>query len=115
MRPIVRRLADLEEFRNSCGFHRDLLSAADCAAVSVAIVRIDRAERHHHQRSIEIYYVLEGEGTIELDGEEITLGPRTLVMIPPGVRHRADGRMNVLVISVPAFNPADQIPADDDI
>jgi hypothetical protein len=30
------------------------------------------------------------------------------VLIPPGVRHRAMGRMTILDVAVPPFDPADE-------
>ena len=44
-------------------------------------------ERHHHRESEEIYFVLEGGGTMELDGERRQVGPGDAVLIPPGAWH----------------------------
>jgi mannose-6-phosphate isomerase-like protein (cupin superfamily) len=44
-------------------------------------------ERHHHRESEEIYFLLEGGGTMELDGEERQVGPGDAVLIPPGAWH----------------------------
>lgn len=44
-------------------------------------------ERHRHAESEEIYFLLEGGGTMELDGEEREVGPGDAVLIPPGARH----------------------------
>jgi quercetin dioxygenase-like cupin family protein len=52
--------------------------------------------------------VLEGEGFLELDGEKIALRPLTAVMIKPGCRHRAIGRLKFLNVVMPAFDPADE-------
>lgn len=41
-------------------------------------------ERHYHRRSEEIYFVLEGEGELEVDGERRTLSPGDAALIPPG-------------------------------
>ena len=45
-------------------------------------------QRHYHARSEEIYLMLEGAGTMELDGELRDVGPGDAVLIPPGARHR---------------------------
>ncbi|MFO0845247.1 MAG: hypothetical protein U0797_23170 [Gemmataceae bacterium] len=34
--------------------------------------------------------------------------PGSAVMIPPGVRHRAVGRMKILNVVAPPFDPADE-------
>ena len=49
-------------------------------------------ERHYHAESEEIYYVVEGSGEMELDGERRPIAVGDAVLIPPGARHqiRAD-------------------------
>jgi mannose-6-phosphate isomerase-like protein (cupin superfamily) len=56
----------------------------------------------------EIYYILEGEGFMELDGERIAVRPMSSVLIKPGCRHRAVGRMKIINVPIPAFDPADE-------
>jgi len=57
----------------------------------------------------EIYYVLEGEGHIELDNERHELLPGTAVLIQPGCKHRAVGsNLKILNIPVPKFDPNDE-------
>ena len=48
------------------------------------------------------------DARMQLDDEVIPLRPGVCVMIPPGVRHRAIGRMKVLIAVVPKFDPADE-------
>jgi hypothetical protein len=38
----------------------------------------------------------------------MAVGPGGAVLIPPRVRHRAMGRMTILDIVVPPFDPADE-------
>jgi quercetin dioxygenase-like cupin family protein len=64
-------------------------------------VDIDGAKLHYHKRATELYYVLEGEGVVLLDGAEHPVRKGSLVHIPPGVVHGARGRMRVLVIGIP--------------
>jgi mannose-6-phosphate isomerase-like protein (cupin superfamily) len=71
-----------------------LISREDVALSPAAwahAVDIDGAKLHYHKRSTELYYVLDGEGTVSLD----------VVHIPPGVVHGAKGRMRVLVVGIP--------------
>ena len=44
-------------------------------------------ERHYHRAAEEIYFVLEGEGDVELDGERRRVGVGDAVLIPPGAWH----------------------------
>ncbi|WP_108610757.1 cupin domain-containing protein [Aminobacter sp. MSH1] len=41
--------------------------------------------RHHIQE--QIYYILEGEGLMEIDGKREVVQPWTAIFIPPGVEH----------------------------
>lgn len=41
-------------------------------------------ERHYHKLSEEFYFILEGTGTMEIDGEERPVTPGDAVLIPPG-------------------------------
>lgn len=66
------------------------------------------AREHYHKRSTELYYVLDGDGTVVLDGVEHPVRKGSLVHIPPGTVHGAKGRMRVLVIGIPDI-------ADDDL
>lgn len=62
-------------------------------------------ERHHHRLSEEIYFILEGEGVIEIDGEERAVRPGDGILIPPGARHRirASCRLRFLCCCAPAY------------
>jgi mannose-6-phosphate isomerase-like protein (cupin superfamily) len=77
------------------------------ATVHLTDIHAD-ARTHYHRRMTEIYMVLEGEGEIELDGQRLPLKPLTAVLIKPGCRHRAIGRLRILNIPIPAFDPADE-------
>lgn len=45
-------------------------------------------ERHYHMLSEEFYFLLEGEGTMEIDGESQTVGPGDAILIPAGAWHQ---------------------------
>jgi len=45
-------------------------------------------ERHHHKLSEEIYYLLEGTGRIEIDGEMRDVAGGDAILIPPNAWHR---------------------------
>ena len=68
------------------------------------------AKRHYHRTLTETYVFLEcgADARMELDGEEVSVRPLQAIVIPPGVRHRAVGRMRVLIIVLPEFDPADE-------
>jgi len=43
---------------------------------------------HRHGTSEEIYYVLRGEGLLEIEAERHEVGPGDAYLIPPGAEHR---------------------------
>jgi mannose-6-phosphate isomerase-like protein (cupin superfamily) len=45
-------------------------------------------ERHFHRESEELYFILEGKGTMEVDGESQGVGPGDAILIPPGAWHQ---------------------------
>jgi mannose-6-phosphate isomerase-like protein (cupin superfamily) len=45
------------------------------------------AEVHVHDIAENIYYILQGKGIVELDGERHLVEPHTVIHVPPGVRH----------------------------
>lgn len=44
-------------------------------------------EEHVHAVQEQIYYVIEGEGVLTLDGAKHLMGAHDYVFVPPGVRH----------------------------
>ena len=74
------------------------------ASIHRVVIQED-AKVHYHKKTTEIYYVLNGTGQIELDGDLIDIGPGVSVLIRPGCRHRAIGEMEILNIPIPAFDP----------
>ena len=68
------------------------------------------AQTHYHLHQTEAYYFLDcgEEARMELDDEIVPVRPGMCVLIPPGVRHRAIGKMTILNIVIPKFDPADE-------
>jgi|GEM_PF-918983 len=77
------------------------------ASVHLTDISVD-SKLHYHQKMTEIYIVLEGEGYLEADGEQIPLKPLTSVMIRPGCVHRAVGNLRIINVPMPPFDPADE-------
>ena len=101
---IIRHEDDAPRERSTCGWRHLLISKQDKdagVAAWVHVVDIDGAREHYHKHGTEVYYVLEGEGHIRLDGVDHPIRKGSTVQIPPGVVHGAKGRMRVLVVGVP--------------
>ena len=68
------------------------------------------ARLHYHKRLTETYYFLQCEpgSRMQLNAEILPVRPGVCIMIRPGTRHRALGRMKVLIVVYPKFDPADE-------
>lgn len=45
-------------------------------------------DRHFHKLSEEFYYILDGRGMMEIDGDQREVGPGDAILIPAGARHQ---------------------------
>lgn len=68
------------------------------------------AKLHFHKRLTETYYFLEcaPDAQMQLDDERIAVHPGMCILIRPGTRHRAIGKMKVLIVCLPKFDPHDE-------
>lgn len=99
---VLRRgLEEVQPWQETCGQIRPLIDEKDHAAAEVHHLEITNAKLHYHQRTDEIYYVLEGTGRMQLDDQEIDLRKDVTVYVPRGVKHRAWGNLKVLVVCIP--------------
>ena len=105
----IAQLDDMDALKCPCGFTRRAFTDDPDRIASIHMVDITEDSKvHYHKVLTEIYLVLEGEGFMELDGERIPVRPLSAILIKPGCRHRAVGRMRIVNIPVPAFDPADE-------
>jgi mannose-6-phosphate isomerase-like protein (cupin superfamily) len=93
--------AEVTPWAETCGQIRPLIEEQDEAAGEVHLVEIDHAKLHFHARTDEFYYVIDGQGKMILDDEEIDLHKGVVVYVPRGVKHKAIGKMTVLLVCVP--------------
>ena len=63
-------------------------------------------EQHLHHDEDDAFYILEGELTFAVEGEEVVAGPGTFVLVPPGVHHTFANRGDALVRLVNIHAPA---------
>ena len=66
-------------------------------------------ERHYHKKSEEFYFLLEGEGTMEIDGETRSVAPGDAILIPPGAWHQiaASSALRFLCCCAPPYSHED--------
>lgn len=105
----VAQLDQVPPVRCPCGQARRAFATPDNHVATLHLVDISvDARTHYHKQMTEIYLVLEGEGFLELDGQRVPVKPMTAVFIKPLCRHRAIGKLRIINIPVPAFDPADE-------
>lgn len=67
-------------------------------------------EEHVHAVQEQVYYVLEGEGVLTVDGQPHLMRPHDYVYLPPGVRHAFSNTgtsgLVFLVVTTPATDEA---------
>jgi mannose-6-phosphate isomerase-like protein (cupin superfamily) len=91
---IVQNLASQKPFTTKDGSTiRSILDRtnAPVANQSLAEARVPAGcatERHYHKLAEEFYFLLEGRGTMEIDGDTRAVGPGDAILIPPGAWHQ---------------------------
>jgi quercetin dioxygenase-like cupin family protein len=105
---LIRHADETTAEASTCGTRYRLISQGDEGAAAWAhTVELANGRAHYHKIATELYYVLEGEGTIELDGQAHPLKPGSIVQIPPGVVHATRGWMKALIVGMPDIRDSD--------
>jgi mannose-6-phosphate isomerase-like protein (cupin superfamily) len=111
----IRQLAEQEPFTTKDG--STIRSVLDCANAPVEKQSLAEAtvpsggatERHYHKLSEEFYFVLEGAGRMEIDGETREVGAGDAVLIPTGAWHQitAERELRFLCCCAPPYSHED--------
>ncbi len=105
----IENFKQLSGQRCPCGSAKRAFTSESEKTATIHLVEINQDSRvHYHKRTTEIYYILEGNGQIELDTELFNIEPGMTILIKPGCRHRAIGKMKILNIPVPAYDSDDE-------
>ncbi|MEI6493706.1 MAG: cupin domain-containing protein [Verrucomicrobiota bacterium] len=112
---IVRNLSSQKPFTTADGSRiRSILDHANAPvknqSLAEALVPAGSATiRHHHKASEEFYFILEGGGTMEIDGELREISPGDGILIPPGCWHRitAANDLRFLCCCAPPYSHED--------
>jgi quercetin dioxygenase-like cupin family protein len=110
-KPALVDLSALPPVACPCGLARRAFADRAEFPGTVHLTEISQdAQEHYHQDHTEVYVILEceAEAAIELDGVRHPVTPLTAILIPPGIRHRACGKMTVLILCSPNFDPKDE-------
>ena len=106
----VRR-SELEPFTTKDGSEiREYLHTAVQSLAEATLVAGQATQRHYHRLSEEIYLIVEGGGTMEIDGEQREVVADDAILIPAGAWHTLvagkDGT-RLLCCCVPSYSHDD--------
>ena len=81
-------------------WNQTLCRVNDC----VARLGVFEGEFHWHKHDLEdeVFFVLEGELLLDLEGRSVTLGPRQGMMVPRGAVHRTRAPRRTVVLMIEA-------------
>jgi mannose-6-phosphate isomerase-like protein (cupin superfamily) len=106
----VQALAAAEPFTTKDGSTiRELHHTAEQSLAEATLEPGQMTERHYHGCTEEIYFVLEGAGELEVDGERREVRPGDAVLIPPRAWHQiaAVERLRFLCCCAPPYSHED--------
>lgn len=113
MKAVVKSRDDVVPAACPCGWSQRIITKGDGAPVSLHVVSIEADSHiHYHKVMTEIYYVVKGSGSMYLDGVIHPISEGSTVLIPPGVKHRAIGDLEIINVVSPPFDPADEYIVD---
>jgi len=107
---LVRRLQDAPTVQCVCGQSTRPLTVADHGVCNLHVTFIKNSVRHYHRDCTEVYYILQGQGKMELNDEVVEVEPGTIVYIEPGTFHRLSSEEGVqtIVFGVPPWQEGDE-------
>ena len=91
---IVQQLESQTPFTTKDGSTiRSILDSANAPVANQSLAEATlptgaATDRHYHRLSEEFYFLLDGTGKMEIDGEEKMVGPGDAILIPPGAWHQ---------------------------
>jgi mannose-6-phosphate isomerase-like protein (cupin superfamily) len=107
---LVRRLQDAPTVPCPCGESTRPLTRAETPACNLHVTFIKDSVKHYHKECTEVYYILEGQGKMELNDDVVEVCPGVIVYIEPYTWHRlfSEDGVRTIVFGVPALNPEDE-------
>lgn len=90
---------------------RELMHAANQSLAEATLAPGQQTQRHYHAASEELYYLVAGEGEMEVDGKRSSVAPGDAVLIAPGAWHRitatGDSELRFLCCCAPPYRHED--------
>ncbi len=112
---IVRNLSSQKQFTTADGSRiRSILDLSNAPVKNQSLAEASVpagtcTSRHYHRASEEFYFILEGRGTMEIDGESQNVAPGDAILIPAGAWHQitADDDLRFLCCCAPPYSHED--------
>lgn len=112
---IVQNLSSQKPFTTADGSRiRSILDASNAPVKNQSLAEASlptgaATQRHYHRASEEFYFLLEGTGTMEIDGELREVGPGDAILIPSGAWHQitAATPLRFLCCCAPPYSHSD--------
>jgi mannose-6-phosphate isomerase-like protein (cupin superfamily) len=107
---LVRRPQDAVTVPCPCGQSTRFVTRADTPVCNFHITFIQDSVRHFHKETTEVYYILQGQGKMELNGDVVDIEPGMVIYIEPYTWHRLESQEGVrtIVFGAPALRPDDE-------
>ena len=91
----------------------EVISYVETPECSLRLLKLTKdkfVHLHHHHKTTQIYFVLEGTVKATMDDKSIILKSHEILRIPTDMLHgiRTDGEALVLSISIPPLDSSDQ-------
>ncbi|MCW2977109.1 MAG: hypothetical protein JWM06_2390 [Actinomycetia bacterium] len=108
----VTSIDGVEAFVTKDGSTIRELHHTEVQSLAEATLEVEQAtERHYHRVTEEIYFVLKGQGKMEVDGETTYVRPGDAVLIPAGAWHQLENNgtsdLRILCCCAPPYSHDD--------
>ena len=107
--PVVGYLDETLAVTCPYGDVRRVITGGAGGVANVHIVEVSMGTTHYHEGYDEVYYVLDGRGELNIDGEVHSLRPGAVAVIPRGIPHSLEatsqdgGRLKFIIFGTPAM------------
>ena len=104
-------IRELLAYRNSCIRLQSLAEARLAPGTATT--------PHYHKKTEEIYFILQGQGEMQLDGQRRRVRPGDAIAIPPGsvhtIRNTGPEVLRFLCCCAPPYEHEDTVLADEEL
>ncbi|KXK26700.1 MAG: Cupin domain protein [candidate division WS6 bacterium OLB20] len=97
-----------------CGRLTEVLNVPEQEISIAVLVDVSHTKAHYHQLSLEYYWLEEGELTVRVEDDEVTMKAGDILAIMPGEAHeivKASKKNRLIAISSPRYTPEDEYEA----